>query len=414
MSQNVNPLNGGKKTVQVTPSSLPGIYISEPYQKSKGLEPKQTEWVPGGRPIYDRLPASSERYKVEFGLEDNKAYVYLPVGNSIFGPNSLGIEATNEGQFLTIKSGSAVWKYGEVKLDPVIINVKDVGFGNSKFTFAYQFFLDDSEFEAIYNVEGYSLRGYPMKVLSGTDSVKGWRYPAQYAFYGSDNVEWRNYDPIFSDYSSAAYLTWQFSAAAVLSKIEARCPKSSVVKGSAKLFLASSEDGEEPHFELVASSEVQTDSDGPFFVFSLDHQNPANTWKIEWSDNKISVNDILVTGSIPILETPGEAQTRVSLVAYPQGTLPKFTTDASGNKVPAVYCTLAQVEIDGNYTVTGIADLRESVNTTYQPIAEWLTRPWDETLIEMLEQMNNYAEYWMSPDTCMKQEYQTFTKLLSQ
>lgn len=419
MSQDLKPIDGGSITPKVTTSTLPGIYISEQYQSALGLSPRPTEWD-SGRPIYDRLPSASERYKVDFGSDGNSAYVYLPVGKSLSGPDSLGVSSSNEGKFIVIKSGSIVWKYGEVTVDPVIINVENIGFSNSRYLLAYRMYLDDSPFDANYSVEDYNLRGYPLRVTSNTDSVVGWRYKPQYAFYGESPYEWRNSDGVFPGYTGSAQLSWSFPKPATLSKITLRCSPSVKVYGTATLYLSSDLPNntdaiypENPSFQEVVTVDIQSDSEGQFFTFNLPEPSPMTSWSVSWSDSNVAISNILVTGIISVKRKPAEALSRVSLVAYPRTSLPPTVKDSYGNDVPAIYCKLSYVDINESYVVTKVSDLREIVNTPYQPIAEWLTRPWDNNLSEIHTQVSNFSSQWMDPTLSLKHEYLDFTEKFS-
>jgi hypothetical protein len=411
MSQIATPLDGGRKDIQISPNPIRGIFISSQYREAKRLNPVPTEWFEGGKPIYNRLPAVSERYRIDFGFDGNSAFVYLPVGQSIFGPNSLEVKPSNDNQVIVIKGGTVVWRHGEFKIDPTIIDVREVGFGNTRYLLAYQFFLDDAPYDGYYQVSDYNLRGYPMDVNSNTDSVIGWRFLPKYAFYGTSPFEWRNYDSVFSSYSEDAKLTCSFPNAAALTKINLRCPKGTAVTGGATLSLAAAKTGP---FEAVSSTTVQSDTEGQFFEFDLPEGNYATTWSVEWEDRKIAIRDVAVSGIISLERKPAESLSRISLVAYPQTTLPKTALDSLGNEVPAVYCKLAFVDIDDSFRVTRIVDLRESVNTDYRPISEWLTRPWDTNLISLHGQVEKYSELWMSPQNCLVQEYSSLeNKLIS-
>jgi hypothetical protein len=90
---------------------------------------------------------------------------------------------------------------------------------------------------------------------------------------------------------------------------------------------------------------------------------------------------------------------------YPAGTLPATATNSAGEEIPAVYCTLAEVDIDNNYTVTRVQDTRSMIHRDFVPVANWLTTPFDEDLINLYEQVSDYDSLWMAPFSCMKQEY---------
>jgi hypothetical protein len=44
------------------------------------------------------------------------------------------------------------------------------------------------------------------------------------------------------------------------------------------------------------------------------------------------------------------------------------------------------------------------------PVADWLTKPFDEDLIDLYEQVEDYPNLWLAPTTCMKQEYASLTE----
>jgi hypothetical protein len=95
---------------------------------------------------------------------------------------------------------------------------------------------------------------------------------------------------------------------------------------------------------------------------------------------------------------------------YPAGTLPKTVVNASNQTVPATYCSLAQVDITNTYKVENIQDLRYIIHRDYVPVADWLTKPFDEDLIDLYEQVTDYRPLWMAPPSAMKQEYAALSK----
>jgi hypothetical protein len=90
---------------------------------------------------------------------------------------------------------------------------------------------------------------------------------------------------------------------------------------------------------------------------------------------------------------------------YPTGTLPKTVVNASGQSVTATYCPLAQVDINSKYTVELIRDVRYIIHRDYAPVADWLTKPFDDDLINLYEQVEAYTPLWMAPPSAMRQEY---------
>jgi hypothetical protein len=95
---------------------------------------------------------------------------------------------------------------------------------------------------------------------------------------------------------------------------------------------------------------------------------------------------------------------------YKSGALPKTVVTDSGKEVPATYCRLAIVDVGPAFNILGVEDQRQIIHRDYTPVADWLTAPFDENLIDLYEQVTNYPELWMAPPTCMKQEYANLTK----
>jgi hypothetical protein len=95
---------------------------------------------------------------------------------------------------------------------------------------------------------------------------------------------------------------------------------------------------------------------------------------------------------------------------YPSSALPKFVENTLGERVPAVYCVLAEVDVNSTFEVENVEDLRTIIHRDYAPVADWLTKPFDLDLIDLYEQVSDYSTLWMSPPVCMVQEYAELTK----
>jgi hypothetical protein len=79
--------------------------------------------------------------------------------------------------------------------------------------------------------------------------------------------------------------------------------------------------------------------------------------------------------------------------------------NTQGEKVPAVYCVLANVGVNSSYEIEDIEDLRTIIHRDFEPVADWLTKPFDMDLINIYEQVSGYATLWMKPASCLAQEY---------
>jgi hypothetical protein len=417
MSQFLNPIDGGREEIVINSTPITGVFLSNQYTVVNNLEPVPTEWKAGRRPIYNRLPAASERYKINFGLDDNSAYPYIPVGQGYTGASSMVVQTSGDNKFLTIQSGNIVWKYGTLPTNPVLIDIELVGMGSAKYLLAYQLYYDDSPIQAQYEVSDFSLAGFKMDIQSGTDIVNGWRYTPQYAFQGDTALYWTNYDSLFLSYTGDAFLSWQLPLPCAFSKITLKCPSNTTYTGTATLYYMSCSDTnsgefcETPVWNFWQVANVSSLNNEQFYEFTIDEPISCKGWRIEWSDQKVSIRDVLVTGTVTLERKPATMTTNYALVAYPANSVPDKFTNSLGEEIPLTLCKLAYVDIDSAFTVTKLQDIREVVFNSYEPVAEWITRPWDENLTNLYDQFSNYSEYWMSPITCMNKEYSNLEKV---
>jgi len=414
MSQQLTPISGGVQVVQTTVSEDRLLVLSPQYIEVNNLNSRPTEWVPGGRPIYRRLPAISETYQIDFfnlvpapntaaatEVQDI-GYTYVPWGEGINGPYSMEVVSSDNHEDILIKSGIVVWQYGKNPVNPVIINLKELEVVSGRYDVAYQLIYDDSPKENLYAVEDYSLSGLPLNITASTDSVIGWRYPAVNSFLNSSENRWSNSDTYFPSYAQplSSYLQWESDMTSAYSKITLRCPSGTAYTGTASLYyIANSVQ------VFVKSVEVSLDGSGQYFEFIVDRPSFELGWRIEWSNLDISIQSVTVSGVVTMLEPQAAPSTRCTLVMYPSGTLPKTVLNSNNEEVKATYCVLAQVDVTSNYLLEDITDSRYIVHKDYVPVADWLTQPFDKTLIDLYEQVDDYSNLWMNPTVCMKQEY---------
>jgi hypothetical protein len=418
MSQTLIPLDGGALNIEVS-SQTSGVFLSQQYIEAKGLQSRPTEWLTSGRPIYDRLPSASETYKLFYSSEENEAFVYIPLGESRTGRTSLNVTSSSEGKFLVVQAGNVVWKDGTIPLDPVIINLEEIGMWNSKYLLTYQIYSSRAPRTYQYEANSYSLSGMRMFVESGTDTVLGWRYTPDFAFIGRESRPWKNYDGVFPEYTGDSYLSWQTPYPCSFSRIVVRCPKYEPAPERAFLDFLScpnpNEEGEyceNPEWVFQFESVLKEDNDGKIYEFVIPEPTFGTGWRLSWSGPKVSVYSVLVDGILTLEEEPSAPVTVCQLAAYPVNSSPKFIELPNGDSVEPVYCDLAYVQIDNSFTVTEISDLRKTVSKDFSPVADWLTLPWDENLKGMFDQVNNYTELWLNPTTAMKGEYGELSSLL--
>lgn len=414
--QQQTPLNGGVAQVQ-TAVAVPRIdALSKQYVGIKGLQSRPTEWVPGGRPIYNRLPAVGETYRINFFdtvAVPNTAtrvdfeeigYVYIPNGEGIFGPNSVEVVASNDLLDIVIKGGNIVWKYGSARVLPTVINLQELSFTSGTYLVSYQLVYDDSPYEALYAVEDYALTGEPLIVTSSTDAFSGWRDPSVNAFLNIPTSFWKNYDSYFPAYiqPTQAFLAWESELPSAYTEILMRCPPNTAITGDAYLYYYNDFSSQ---WELVTSASVEKDTIGQFFRLNAFDPSFQTNWKVEWTDLEVSIQSIEVSGTITQIRRPAGARPSATLVAYPENQVPNSITGPDGSEIVPTYCNLAYVSVKEGFQIEDIRDVRNITQRDFTPISDWLTKPWDDNLISLYEQVKGYPEYWIAPVSAMKQEY---------
>ena len=413
MSQQLTPVNGGVQEIQTTTTQERLLVLSQQYIEVNNLESRPTQWVPGGRPIYRRLPATSETYQIDFfnivpaantaAVDEVQdiGYTFIPWGQGLNSGNSMYVGASESKKDLLIKGGTIVWKYGNTEVIPTIVNLPTLDVISGKYDLAYQLLFDDSPVQKLYSVEDFDLAGQPLTITASTDSVIGWRYPAVNAFLNTSTLMWKNTDTYLPSFANPtqSFLQWESDLASAYSKVVLRCPAGTAFTGTATFNYF---DG--TNYTFVETVSISSDSTGQLFEFNLDPRFQTG-WQIVFSSLDVAVQSITVTGVVTLLESQAAPSTRAVLVMYPKGTLPKTVVNSAGETIPATYCPLAVVDVSSNYSIEKIEDVRYIIHRDYTPVAEWLTKPFDEDLIDLYEQVSDYSPLWLTPSSCMKQEY---------
>jgi len=409
MSQLLTPTgNGITPEVQTTLQSSRINLLSPQYIEAKNLESRPTEWVPGGRPIYRRLPAISETYQIDFfnivpesnvgpGYIEEIGYVFVPWGESALGSSSVLVSVSESKRDLIISSGNLVWKQGKTFVYPALINLEVLDVLNGKYDLAYQLIYNDEPLPYQYSVTDFALTGLPLTITASTDSITGWRYPAVNAFLDTTTLNWSTEDSYYPSYAqpTSSYIQWDSALAQSYTSITLRCPTGTAYTGTATLYYVNN-----GVLSEVTSTEVSSDTTGQYFTLNITEQVLQTGWRAEFSSIKVSIQSITVTGVITLLEKPSVLVPRASLVLYPSGTLP----------VGETFCSLAEITVNNEFQVTKLKDTREIIRRDYTPVADWLTKPFDTDLINLYEEVSTYPTTWMNPPTAMKQEYVELTQ----
>jgi hypothetical protein len=409
MSQLLTPTgNGIIPEIQTTLLTSRINLLSTQYIESKNLESRPTEWVPGGRPIYRRLPAISETYQIDFynivpesnvgpGYIEEVGYVFVPWGESDLSSSSVRVSASESKGDLIISSGSLVWRQGKTFVYPALVNLEVLEVLNGRYDLAYQLIFNDEPLPFQYSVIDFALTGLPLTIIASTDSTIGWRFPAVNAFLDTTTLNWSTEDSYYPSYAQPAssYIQWESILTQSYESITLRCPTGTAYTGTATLYYVNN-----GVLSEVTSTEISSDTTGQYFTLLVTSQVLQTGWKVEFSSAKISIQSITVTGVITLLERPSVPVPRASLVLYPSGTLP----------VGETFCLLAEITVNNDYQVTKLRDTRNIIRRDYTPVSDWLTKPFDTDLTNLYEEVSIYPTTWMNPPTAMKQEYYGLTQ----
>jgi hypothetical protein len=409
MSQLLTPTgNGIIPEIQTTLRTLRLNLLSPQYIGAKNLQSRPTEWVPGGRPIYRRLPAISETYQIDFfnivpesnvgsGYIEEVGYVFVPWGESDLSQSSVRVSISESKGDLIISSGSLVWRQGKTFVYPALVNLEVLEVLNGRYDLAYQLIFNDEPLPFQYSVTDFALTGLPLTITASTDSITGWRFPAVNSFLDTTTLNWSTEDSYYPSYAqpTSSYIQWESVLAQSYESVTLRCPAGTAYTGTATLYYVNS-----GVLSEVTSTAISSDTVGQYFTLPVTSQVLQTGWRVEFSSVKISIQSITVTGVITLLEKPSVPVPRASLVLYPSGTLP----------IGETFCSLAEITVNNNYQVTKLTDTREVIRRDYVPVADWLTKPFDTDLINLYEEVSGYPTTWMNPSTAMKQEYARLTQ----
>jgi hypothetical protein len=254
-----------------------------------------------------------------------------------------------------------------------------------------------------YEVEDFNLVGQPLTLDSSTETSAGWRYKTENAFLDSDTY-WTNYDSSYTagPQPSSAFIVWVSSFPSAYSKITLVQPAGNAIDFSV---VATLEILVGATWAEVATTQATTVDGVGRYTFEL--VNPAYTrgWRVTWRRPspgvpKIYVQNVQVSGVITLYKAPSGPSPLASLAIYEANLVPPEFT----------YCNLALVDITSSQTVERVEDTRYLIFRDYQPVSNWLTDFWDANLIDLYDQVSDYSNLWMSPDYCLRQEYEDLTR----
>jgi hypothetical protein len=428
MSQELTPLPNSSGIVGLTPTIVTTIQqprfkaYSPEYKEVKKLFLQPTQWVPGGRPIYRRLPAASETYQVDFFADGSVGYVYIPLGNDQFGGGSLYVNQSENLDALLIEDGVIVWEEGTTPVFKTIVDFREIGLESGRFLVCYQLLYDDAPEPLPFLVTDYSLAGLDFSVQdsasyvflsSGEPNGNAWPHPGTNAFLpSSSDLSWKNFlDPVNRTPQATSgvipgipteyqpllcWLEWSSPYPWKLNVITMRCPLEGKLPEATLSYKDTNGD-----WYFVQSTDARYDTNGAYYQFTTDTA-PQTAWRVEWpSETKIEIEDITVSGVLTLLSKPSTERARAQLAIYPTNLVPKDET----------LCRLAIINVNSFELQRNDRgeilkeDIRNIATRDYEPVADWLTEFWDEQLIRGQEKVAAYSPVFMAPPTLLRTSY---------
>ena len=396
MTQLLTSVNNGVIDVQATTNEAGVKQLSRQFISVNGLQNRPTEWVPGGRPIYGRLPSVSQTYQVSFEADGKLGFVFIPWGEGDFGPLSCEVVATDSKTGIFVKGGSIVWEKGRSPVIPTLVDFTVLDVAPGRYLCGYDLFYNDDLFEAIYVVTDAALTGEDLIIQSSTDAVIGWRYPAVNSFLNNTTLYWKNNDTFFPSYTqpTSAYFSWVSPLGSAYSSVTVRCPDNTVLTGTATLSYLSG-----GALSEVSTVSVSSDDAGQYYTFEVSTPSFQTGWQVNFSDLTVSIQSITVTGQVTQLRRPSGPTPKSALSLYPSLSAP----------AESVFCALAYVDVGQFYKIEEIEDIRNITHRNLEPVADWLTVGWDEQLTSLYSTVKDFANTWMAPTTALTGEYLDLT-----
>lgn len=395
--------------------------LSQEYKDVNKLFIQPTQWIPGGRPIYRRLPAASETYQVDFFASGEIGYTLIPLGRDQFGAGSMYVKVSEDRRSILIYDGVIVWEKGTTPVLKAIVDFEEIGLRSGRFLVCYQLIYDDAPEPLPFQVTDFSLGGQDFTTGDSGSSVfltseepngNAWPYPGINAFApASAGLSWKNYlevvnrvpqkpagvepgiptpyQPLLCWLEWGSPLPWKLNTITLRTPLEADLPDATLYYW------------EKDEWKAIQTTSVSKDTNGHYYQFLTDNI-AQQKWRVGWPNGtKMEINDITVSGLLYLYSKPSTERARAQLAIYPTNLVPEAE----------VLCRLMVINVN-DFEVQKNArgellteDIRAIATRDYEPVADWLTEYWDEQLIRNREKVKTYTPGFMAPPTLLKSSY---------
>lgn len=378
----------------VTSTTLKGVVrpkVATPEAlKVLRLSPVKTVWGWDGRTVLERLPAESQAYQL--GYYDDQAYVYIDpqIGQGL-GAGSLQVGASNANSSeLVVESGTITWKGGQSFPQRLAVDISKLNQGKGLQTGEYQvgytlkldYPTNDSPVPgySLINVERAELSTAAVSIGVSDASIYHDDYFAVTDSSVISAAWWPGDSTTAGDYYPGSWYVLDF-----------RQPV------DAEGFHIEAD----PDYPPTATCAVYF-SDDAIVWYKSSQASPANGewnvdtqgggkhryWKLFFWDGSASIKTIRYTGEAyyPDLRTVGP-------VSIAEPFIDDQYEEIEGDFILLAFFTV----IDGN--IADVRDQRRFIDRKYEPVASWLTTFQDESFSCLFNDVQNYAERYLSPPT---------------
>ena len=138
-------------------------------------------------------------------------------------------------------------------------------------------------------------------------------------------------------------------------------------------------------------------TDSTFIWDNLNFQTPPDSLVFRFNSKIERVSGMKFTGIYEISNRSESLLSDVDLVIY-------NTQDPEVQT--SLLTLLAFFETNTSGQIKNLRDIRKITNVKNEPVAKWLTSSQDETLNYLYDQIKNYAQLWMNPETAGESIYE--------
>lgn len=352
--------------------------------KVLNLQPSPTVWkYVDGRPIYNRLPAISQQYQK--GYDRDQAYVYLkPKFGKTTGPGSL--QAGTQGKTMSVlfvQDGTITWREGQVNVPAYQVDISELDFGLGLADGDYQvgYLLSYGIPEDTSLVPGYAKVEVEASLLSeaaiSTEASGGSEDHEAFRAVSFDGSWWPGGT---TEVETTA--TYELDFQVVVEPNAFILKSDDTEPATSEVTLSWSDDGS-TWTDVVTAAPIEG-----LWNLPVVRNLSKRYWRFTFAQGSASIEEILYTGTAYF---PDNRVSTPQQIATPY--IDNVFEDFEGD-----YILLAFFNVK-NGKIQTVTDYRVFSTVLYEPVADWLTKPQDDSLTCLFDDVENYSTKFLAPPT---------------